>query len=375
MKKTRTSCNFNGICFAVIVATLSFSAVGIAQKPFEILVVGDSHIAGQGLKNDNKFYNLVTDWIQRELFDDSRKVNLKVKSHAGSRIKLHADELQSMQEAGDDINKFHYGEANISSPDITTQLDVARREYEKPESVNLIMLSGCITDVLVADIINPFYPERKLRERIRRFCGGSMADLLEHATASFPNAQIAVIGYFPVASSNSNVKTMARYFLKIISFPRKLQFFFTNPLSRQFLKILRNKIAKRSRIWLEESNREIIDAIAKLNAERDRPRAFFVASPIGEEFSYATKNALLWEIDKNHIPNDETYAERLAGCAKVFGEMKYQHYGRLSRRMCELSSVAHPNVEGSRAFADAIKIALRANVFNQDENKGNLRDF
>ena len=39
----------------------------------------------------------------------------------------------------------------------------------------LLALSACVTDVLVADIVNPFYPERKLRDRIRRFCGTSMA--------------------------------------------------------------------------------------------------------------------------------------------------------------------------------------------------------
>ncbi len=375
MKKAKMKRNFIGICIAIIVATLFFPAVGMGQKPFEILVVGDSHISGQGLKNDNKFYNLVRDWVQGEVFGHSRKVNLKVKSHAGSRIKLHPDELRSMHKVGDDINKFHYDEANISSPDITTQLDVARSEYERPESVDLIMLSGCITDVLVADIINPFYPERKLRERIRRFCGESMAGLLEHATTTFPNAQVVVVGYFPIASSQSDVKTMARYFLKIISFPRDLQFVFTNPLSRQFLKILRNKIAKRSRVWIEESNREIKDAIARHNAGSGRPMAFFVESPIRPESSYATKDPLLWEIDKNHVPNDETYVERLAGCAKVFGEMKYQHYGRLSRRMCELSSVAHPNVKGSQAFADAIKTVLKSSVFNREENIGNLQKF
>ncbi len=373
MNAINTKQNINAIRLAVVIAILLLSGSGIAQKPFEILVVGDSHISGQGLKNENKFYSLVRDWIQTDLFGDSRKVNLKVKSHAGSRINLHPEEVADMKKAGDDIHKFHYDEANISSPDITTQLKVARGEYEDPRSIDIIMLSGCITDVLVADIINPFYPEKKLRQRIRRFCGQSMAGLLEHAIALFPNARIVVIGYFPIASSKSDVKTMARYFLKIIGFPPNLQFFFTNPLSRQFLKILRNRIAKRSRIWLEESNREMRKAVAKLNAGGDRGGAIFVESPIEEDRSYATKDPLLWEIGKDHLPNDETFAERQTGCAKAFTEMKYQHYGRLSRRMCELSSVAHPNVLGSRAYAEAIKAALKASVFDRSEATGTPR--
>jgi hypothetical protein len=67
---------------------------------------------------------------------------------------------------------------------------------------------------------------------------------------------------------------------------------------------------------------------------------------------------------KNHMPDDETYSERVQYCSPVFKEMKYHHYGRLSTKMCELSSIAHPNVEGSRAFAEAIKQTLKANVFN-----------
>ncbi|MEO6051114.1 MAG: hypothetical protein ABIP78_07260, partial [Pyrinomonadaceae bacterium] len=153
-----------------------------------------------------------------------------------------------------------------------------------------------------------------------------------------------------------------------ISFPPKLQSGLNNPLGRQFLKPLRNRMATRSRIWLTESNREMREAIAKINDGRDRRRAIFVESPIAEEYSYGTKKPQLWEISKNHLPNDETYDERKAGCAKVFSEMKYQHYGRLSKRMCELASVAHPNVEGSKAYAEAIKNSLKANVFNSQQN-------
>lgn len=83
------------------------------------------------------------------------------------------------------------------------------------------------------------------------------------------------------------------------------------------------------------------------------------------------KSSYLWEIGKNHRPNDDTYAERKVGCARVFSEMKYQHYGRLSRKMCELSSVAHPNVDGSRAYAEAIKVNLRPLLSNAGSTLAN----
>ncbi len=346
------------------------SALPQETKPFEMLVVGDSHISGQGLREKDKFYSLVRDWLKDELFD-SRGVDLKVKAHAGSRISMHPEELAAMRKSGDDINKFYYVEANISSPSIMTQIDVAKAEYPDRGSVDLVMLSGCITDVLVADIINPFYPRTKLKKRINRFCGESMSDLIAHTAESFPNAAIVIVGYFPIASDRSDMKVMLRYFLNIISLPSKLHFFFSNPVSRLLLKILHKKIAARSSFWLRESNTVIGQAVDRFSRVNPQRKILFVTSPFTSDLSYGMKSSYLWEIGKNHRPNDDTYAERKVGCARVFSEMKYQHYGRLSRKMCELSSVAHPNVDGSRAYAEAIKVNLRPLLSNAGSTLAN----
>jgi len=329
------------------------------SPPFEMLVVGDSHVSGQGLQEKNKFYYLVKEWLQREVFGTLRKVNLKVKAHSGSRIELHEDELEKMLEAEDDINKFHHQEANLSSPSIRAQIDFARQEYETGESVNLLMLSGGITDVLVANTINPFLKERKMRELIHKYCNEAMFNLLEHSIKTFPNALIIVIGYFPIISTGSDVDKISRYLFKPIKFPHTLQWTLTNGLSKQGMKILRKKMAKRSRMWVAESNREMREAIEKMNAKFDAPKVLFVESPITEENCYGTKNSLLWETDKDNLPGDERYSERKTMCPKVFDELKYQHYGNLSVRMCELAAIGHPNVEGAKAFAEAIKNRLK----------------
>src|SRR5688500_1235798 len=39
---------------------------------FEMLVVGDSHISGQGLVKEHKTYYLVKEWLEREYFRNSR---------------------------------------------------------------------------------------------------------------------------------------------------------------------------------------------------------------------------------------------------------------------------------------------------------------
>jgi hypothetical protein len=329
------------------------------DETFEMLVVGDSHISGQGLQEKNKFYNLVRQWLQEEVFGAAGQVNLKVKAHSGSRIELHADELEKMRQAGDDINKSYHREANLSSPSISAQIDVARQEYERPEAVNLVMLSGGITDVLVANTVNPFVKEEKVRALVHRYCNDAMGGLLEKTTAAFPKALVVVIGYFPIVSTKSDINKITRYLCKAVKFPHPLQFALTNGLSRQFLKILRRKMARRSRLWVTESNRETRAAIARVNAKDGGQRIIFVESPITEANCFGTKNSLLWETDKDNFPADEAYAVRKEMCAQVFDEIKFDHYGRLSVRLCELAAIGHPNVEGAKAFAEAIKSGLK----------------
>ena len=353
-----------GAAAAMLLASrgsLSFPGFDPADDsaPFEMLVVGDSHVSGQGLQEKNKFYYLVKEWLQNEVFGAARRVNLKVKAHSGARIELHEDELARMLEAGDDINKFYPREANLSSPSIRAQIDVASKEYERAAAVNLVMLSGGITDVLVANAVNPFIKESKVRALIRAYCHEAMVGLLEQATRTFPNALIVVVGYFPIISTKSDVKKITRYLFKTVKFPHPLQFLFTNDLSRQFMKILRKKMARRSSLWVAESNRETRAAIARVNARSNEPKIVFVESPITEENCFGTKNTLLWESDENNFPNDEAYRDRKTMCPEVFEEIKFDHYGRLSVRMCELAAIGHPNVEGAKAFAEAIKQTLK----------------
>jgi len=343
-------------------SVLSLSDFSNNSQPFEMLVVGDSLISAQGLKEENKFYYLVKEWLQNEVFGASRQVNLKVKAHSGSRISLHEDELEKMRKAGDDINKFHHQEINLSFPSIGTQIDVARKEYENPESVNLIVLSGGITDVLVANTVNPFLNEKKMRELIHKYCNESMFGVLEHTTKTFPNALVAVVGYFPIISTKSDVNQLSRYLFKAVKFPHPLQFTFTNGLSKQFMKILRKNMTARSRIWVAESNRNLREAIGKVNAKFDKQKVVFVNSPITEETCYATKNTFLWETDKDNLPNDELYNERKIECRAALDEIKYHHYGKLSTRMCELAAIGHPNVKGSKAYAEAIKNSLKTKL-------------
>ena len=91
-------------------------------------------------------------------------------------------------------------------------------------------------------------------------------------------------------------------------------------------------MARNSRIWVAESNREICEAITKVNAKFDQPKIFFVKTPVTEETCYATKNSLLWQTDGDNLPNDEMYNERKIECGKAFDELKFHDYGKFTNR-------------------------------------------
>ncbi|MBS1793156.1 MAG: SGNH/GDSL hydrolase family protein [Acidobacteria bacterium] len=328
------------------------------KTDFEMLVVGDSFIWGQGLREKDKFYTLVKDWLERDLFGATRRVNLKVKAHSGARIYIHEDQLAEMLECGEDPEKFHYPEADLSFPSITFQIDAARREYETGDAVGLVMLSGGITDLVVGNAVNPFLREGKMRRLIHRYSHAAMANLLDHIAEVFPRALVVVVGYFPIVSTKSDVNTLTKYLMKIVKFPHPLQFLLTNLFSKQFMKIVRKATAERSRIWVYESNKELRDAVREANEKSRRERVVFVESPITEENCFATKNSLLFGMNEDNKPEDELYAERLTECPKVFREIKYRPFGLISERMCELASVAHPNKAGARAYAEAIETRL-----------------
>jgi hypothetical protein len=122
---------------------------------------------------------------------------------------------------------------------------------------------------------------------------------------------------------------------------------------------MKKRAIRRSQIWTEDSNREFQTAIAKLNEKFDKPRAFFVQSPIDDETCYGTKNSLLWEMGKNGKTNDEIYDARKIGCGVELDEIAKTTKLKYPRRFCELSGLGHPNIEGSKAYAEAIKSKLK----------------
>lgn len=334
-------------------------------EAFKLLIVGDSLVWGQGLQEEDKSYYLTKNWLKEEIFGGSRQVNLKVKAHSGARIRLHDDEREALKNAGKDGTKFYYPEINVSFPSIKTQLDIARKEYDDPRAVNLILLSGGVADITVSDILNPFRSSQKLREDITKYCREEMFGLLEHAARSFPGAMIAVLGYYPIITSHTPMKKIVNDILEVYNFPRWIKPLINTPLKRQFFKIYRKKMIGRSRVWYEGSTVELKKAVEKLNSNFAERRAIFIESPFGAENGYGAKNTLLWNVAKKGKAADDLYKERKTECRETLDDLRVKTQLKLRTRVCELASIGHPNVEGSKAFAEAIQNSLKPFLLNE----------
>jgi lysophospholipase L1-like esterase len=329
------------------------------SEPFDFLVIGDSLVWGQGLPEEQKFYYLTKQWLETEVFNQARQVNLKVKAHSGASINLRKFEADALEKAEIGETQFYHPEVNISFPSINAQIEVAKKEYENPQSVDLIMLTGGITDIRLSVILNPLKDNDELRREIVTHCNEKMYQLLKRAAAEFPNALIVVVGYYPFLSKYTPASRILDNLLEIYEFPRPLKSVINNPLNRQLLKSYRRKMIERSMIWATDSTREFKKAVERLNAESGKQRAVFVESPIKEENSIAAKNPMLYETEKKGRAPDALATERLKVCDETIDELKKLTDLKFRARTCELATIGHPNVEGSKTIAEAIRENLK----------------
>lgn len=338
-------------------------------EDFEMLVIGDSLVGGQGLKEEYKFYTLTKNWLETEFFKGNRKVSLKIKAHSGSKIYLGDDEIKAMGEAEKDLDEFYHPEINFSFPSMNTQIDVAKKEYGdegiRVEDVKLIMLSGGITNLDTSYLINPFKKNKPLRRKITKYCNEEMFRLLQYTAKTFPDALIMVIGYYPMVSKKSSSGAIYNTLLEFYEFPGLTKPLMNNILTKQFFKILHTKMNKRSRIWAEGSNREFQNAVNRLNTKYGSQKAVFVKSPITGETTFETKNTLLWRMGKKGRSEDQLYDVRQIECPKAIEQVKDVKL-EFKQRFCELSGLGHPNIDGSRVYAEAIERLLQTILQKQN---------
>lgn len=333
-----------------------------ANRSFRMLVVGDSLISGQGLNEADKFFTLTGNWLAEDFFSGKRAIDIKNLSHSGARLFLSKEEIRALETARKDPEMFYHREVNFSFPSTKTQIDIAARQYVSDgmaaSDVDLVLLSGGLTDINASYVLNAFKKYRPLRRKIEEHCNEGMFRFLKHATGVFPSALFVVVGYFPMVSKESSTGEIYNTVLEFYKFPRPTKPVLNNIATKQLFKILHGRLSKRSRIWFEESTKALETAVNRVNEHNGRLSSVFVESPITEDRAFETSDSLLWGMGKKGRSEDDMYDVRKVECAEAINRVSDVKL-TYRKRVCELSGIGHPNPAGSRLYAEAIQNKLK----------------
>lgn len=326
----------------VFVSALSGIPVGGAQIElvddfFYLAIIGDSILWGNGLREKNKMSTLVAEVIEREL---NKKVIQQRYAQSGAHI---------VPAEGDSICRFNcFGEAPKVSTSITAQVD----QIQRPDLVDLVLTDGCISDVGVNTILDPFVTDVQLTQRVTHFCEVQIVALLRKVRTVAPSAHIVVTGYFPIVGPESDLLGLQQW--------TDVQGADLQPPTAGLLP----KLIANSDLFVERVSASLASAVNTVTSDSDGdPLVAFADPGFGSENAVFAPDGWLWSMTNQNasyeglnlgldlFPEDPLSDLRLEVClgrgvvADLIG--------------CLYASVGHPNPTGARAYADSIIAELR----------------
>ena len=366
------------VALAALLLLFSQGTLGQSTRPaaadspreFNMLVLGDSILWGQGLKEQNKTWYLVKTWLQT----NGHTVRERIEAHAGAMIGSPGGEVPKTLTV--------HGEIASAWPTLHDQIDNAVRSYVDPSHVDLVLVDGCINDVNARRFLNAGNTPETIQALAHEKCGAPVEQLLTRIASTFPNAHIIVSGYYPVFSD----KTPRDFFMRALAKRFYAALIPNGPEinSREMLA----RLTTISAAWYTASNSTLTDAVARTNARlaarRTRQRVLFAKVPFEAEHAFSARKSQLWGFDASFLrkllvvltlgkvdlrTNDEVSSLRSAACRDFYksarGESEAEKRLRKDRLMvCRLAAIAHPNRKGAVLYADAIKQQMQNLISN-----------
>ena len=346
------------------------------EDALRMLVLGDSIMWGQGLKQERKFWWRVKCWLEEKT---GRPVIEKIVAHSGA----HLDNEYTLPP------KFtsNDGEVNLPFPTVNQQLDQVLAYYGNERlKVDLVMVDGCINDVDVSNLLDATANPELLRPRIIGPCLNGMHALLRRITSEFPNAQVLVTGYYRIVSSETDDNVFLRQLVKKINSGK--------PEARRMTdRQMRERLITISELWYQVSTASLAEAVNRINQELTAkalpPRTTFVEIGFSPEHSFAAASTLLWNFvfgstnlsgvrrvivtlsfgTAAYKPNDDVRESRVKSCNETFKPPKGIKESKTEKRsredhllICRYASLGHPNQMGALIYAEAIKGKLQGLV-------------
>jgi lysophospholipase L1-like esterase len=345
----------------------------LGDDPLQMLVIGDSIMWGQGLREDEKFSARVKCWLQERI---DREVKVHVEAHSGAIISGNSAARPRFTASS--------GEVNLTYPTINDQLDSAIQFYKGDRtSPSLILMNGCINDIGVKNLLAASTPLEDLRALTSKRCGEDMYALLQRVRNSFPESQVLVMSYYPIVSPLTADNAFLRLLVKKLNNQR--------PEARRMTdKEMRTRLIAISHEWYETSTASLREAVSKTNAseppQSSFPKVTFVEIQFGPEHVFAAPDTLLWNFvfastnasgfakvivvlsfgTAAYKPNDHVRELRVKSCEQTFQkpkgikEDKDQKNARSDLFLtCRYASLGHPNQMGALIYTEAIKGQLQ----------------
>ena len=305
---------------------------------FYMAVVGDSVQWGNGLMEPDKMSTIVAEQIETAL---SRKVIVQRLAQNGAEI------VPTQWDAVCPIGC--YGEVPLVYSSITTQV----RALDQPDRLDLILLNGCINDVGLDTILNPFSTAEEVIERTSQYCGMEMATLLHTVRAQAPQAAVVVTGYYPIVSELSDPFGIERL--------AAIQGYAEPEAAADAVA----QLTMTTTLFATTANDAIAQAVDQVNETYADTTAIRFADPqFKPENAVFAPESWLWgmtsetdlvgflDLGFDVFPEDPVHEIRLKVCAT--------RYGLDSLLICAYASVGHPNTDGANAYANAVVTQLKA---------------
>ncbi len=336
--------------------------------PLHMLVIGDSIMWGQGLREEEKFSTRGKCWLQGKI---DRPVNVHVEAHSGAVI--------SSANIPARLFPTNDAEVNQSTPSINEELDHAVDFYRSVSaSPALILLNGCINDVGVKTILAASTPLETLRDRAKKSCGEDMQLLLRRVKTTFPRSQIIVTGYYPIVSAQTDDNAFLRLLVKKLNSQ--------GPDARRMSdKEMRQRLIAISEEWYNTSTASLLESVTAINADpmfSVTPPVRFVEIQFGPEHVFAAPDTLLWNFmfastntsgfakvvvllsfgTAAYKANDHVRESRIKSCEQTYKKPKGVKEDKARKQLredlfliCRYASLGHPNQMGALIYTEAIK--------------------
>lgn len=318
--------------------------IELARGFFYMAVFGDSVMTGNGLPEDLFYSRLIRDEIEKRT---GLRVVLQDRALGGSRVVPTPGEPTCPEGCN--------GQLSFAFTSVTRQVDLV----DAPESIDFVLLNGCLNDISFRTIIDPDTEPEALEEMADTSCGIEVEKLLDKVRTLMPSAYVVFTGYYPVLSEESRLIELTDWAAILEEEPNQIE----------LLEAGLAELAAQSEAFDRASKEALQSAIDATNAkEADRAPRFAYAHPDFEPSNaLQADESFLWGLgplqtrdlaflqdlippDIQLFPQDMTFIWRVTACASPGVLDPYP--------LCLYNTIGHPNVEGSIRYAEKIDLAL-----------------